>query len=101
MYTLKHKIISPKFYKLIPKTELKGDTGVDLKNLYDNVNMCLNALAKLREDLLHLYQKITIHIELQDNFVSDHANPHYTWNQQNFNLLGHYFWWNCRSMSPL
>ena len=33
MWTLKHEIISPKFYELLVKTELKGDTSVNLKNL--------------------------------------------------------------------
>ena len=33
MLTLKHEIISPKFYELLIKTELKGDTALDLKNL--------------------------------------------------------------------
>ena len=34
MWTLKHEIRSPKFYELLIKTELKGDTALDLnKNL--------------------------------------------------------------------
>ena len=31
MWTLKHEIISPKFYELLIKTELKGDNALDLK----------------------------------------------------------------------
>ena len=32
MWTLKHENISPKFYELLIKTEIKGDTALDLKN---------------------------------------------------------------------
>ena len=45
MWTLKHDIISPKFYELLIKTELKGDTALDLKNLYNYSKMCLNAMT--------------------------------------------------------
>ena len=34
MWTLKHEISSPKFYKLLIKTELKVDTDLDLNNFY-------------------------------------------------------------------
>ena len=34
MWTLKHEIRSPKFYELLIKTELKGDTALDVKNLW-------------------------------------------------------------------
>ena len=33
MRTLKHEISSPKFYEILIKTELKGYTALDLKNL--------------------------------------------------------------------
>ena len=42
MQTHKHKIISPKFYELLIKTELNGSTGLDLKNFYNHIKMCLN-----------------------------------------------------------
>ena len=48
MCTLKHEISSPKFYELLIKTELKGDTALDLKNLYNHVNISLNAVTRLR-----------------------------------------------------
>ena len=48
MWTLKHEIISPKFYELLIKTELKGDTDLDLKNFYNHTNMCLNAVTRIR-----------------------------------------------------
>ena len=39
MWTLKHEISSPKFYELLIKTELKGDTALDLKNFYNHIKM--------------------------------------------------------------
>ena len=54
-WTLKHDIISPKFYEILIKTELKGDTALDLKNLYNHINMFLNNVTRLQEDLLPGY----------------------------------------------
>ena len=48
MWTLKHNISSPSFYEILIKIELKGDTALDLKNLYNHVKMSLNAVTKLR-----------------------------------------------------
>ena len=47
MWTFKHEIGSPKFYELLIKTELKGDTDMDLKNFYNNINICPNAENRL------------------------------------------------------
>ena len=47
MWTLKHDISSPKFYELLIKTELKGETDLDLKNFYNHIKMCLNAMTRL------------------------------------------------------
>ena len=47
MWTLKHEIKSPKLYKLLIKTDLKGDTALELKNFYKYINMCINAMASL------------------------------------------------------
>ena len=47
MWTLKHEISSPKLYDLI-KTELKGDTALDLKRFYNPIKMCLNAVTILQ-----------------------------------------------------
>ena len=52
IWTLKHYIRSPKFYELLIKTELKGDTDLDLKNFYNRIKMCLNEVTRLQEDLL-------------------------------------------------
>ena len=49
MWTLKHEISSPRFYELLIKIELKGDTALDLKNFYNHVKMSLNAVTRLRE----------------------------------------------------
>ena len=34
MWTLKHEISSPKFYEILIKTELRGDTDLNLKKFY-------------------------------------------------------------------
>ena len=44
MWTLKHEIRSPKFCELLITTELKGETALDLKKLYNHINMCLNVV---------------------------------------------------------
>ena len=48
MWTLKHEISSPKFYEILIKTELKGDTSLDIKNFYNHIKMCLNAMTTLQ-----------------------------------------------------
>ena len=47
MWNIKHEISSPKFYELLIKIELKGDTDMDIKKLYNHINMCLNAVTRL------------------------------------------------------
>ena len=58
VWTLKHEISSPRFYELLIKTDLKGDTAMDLKNFFNHVMMSLNAVTRLREDLLPDYHFI-------------------------------------------
>ena len=48
IWTLKHEIIPPKFYELLIKIELKDDTALDLKNFYNHIYICLNAVTRLR-----------------------------------------------------
>ena len=64
--TLKHDIILPKFYELLMKTWLKGDTVIDLKNIYNHTNMYLNAITRLKEDLLTAYHSIKIFSEFEE-----------------------------------
>ena len=45
MWTLKHDISLPKFYELLIKAELKGDTAMDLKNFYNHNKMCLHVVT--------------------------------------------------------
>ena len=47
MWTLKHEISSPKFYELLIKTEIKGDTALDLNNFYNHTKLCLNVVTRL------------------------------------------------------
>ena len=52
---LNHEIRSPRFYGLLFKIELKGDTALDLKNFYKHINMCINAVTRIQEDLISCY----------------------------------------------
>ena len=47
MWTLKYEINSPKFYQLLIKKELKGDTALELKHFYNHIKMCLNDVTRL------------------------------------------------------
>ena len=58
MWTLKHEISSPRFYELLIKTELKEDTVLDLKNFHNHIKMSLNAVTRLKVDLLPDYLSI-------------------------------------------
>ena len=48
MRTLNHDISSQKFYELLIRPELKGDTVQYIKSLYNHINMRLNAVTRLR-----------------------------------------------------
>ena len=65
VWTLKNDISSPKFYELLFKTGLKGGTALYLNKFCNQINMCLNAVTRLREDLLPDYQYTKIHIEFE------------------------------------
>ena len=54
-WNLKHEISSPKFYEILTKTELKGDTALDIKNFFNRIDMSLNDVTRLIEDLLPDY----------------------------------------------
>ena len=88
MWTLKHEISSPRFYELLIKTELKGDTALDLKNFYNHIKMSLNAMTRLRVDLLPDYQFMKIHSEFTEYFVLDLDDPSYSCNVQIYTSLG-------------
>ena len=80
MWNIKHKISSPKFYALLIKTELKGETAMDLKNFYKHINMCLNEVNRLLEDLFPAYQSIKRHSEFQGYFIPYFDHPYYFFN---------------------
>ena len=58
MWTIKYEVNSTKLYEILINTELKVDTDLDLNNLYNHINMCLNADTRLLEDLLPAYKYI-------------------------------------------
>ena len=89
MWTLKHEIRSPKFYELLINTELKGDTDLYLKNFYNNINMSLNTVTRLRKYLLHYYRSIKRHSRFEEYFIPDRDHPSYSWNVQIYTSLGH------------
>ena len=61
MWNLKHEIRSPKFYELLIKTELKGDTAMYLKNFYNHIKMCLSETTIPQEELIPGHQSINGH----------------------------------------
>ena len=65
MWTLKHEIRSPRFYELLIKTELKGDTSLDTNNFFNHIKMSLNEVTRLRVDILPEYQSIKRHYEFK------------------------------------
>ena len=65
MWTLKHEISSPRFYEILIKTELKGYTALDLKNFYNHIKMSLNAVTRLKVDLLPDYLSINRNSEFK------------------------------------
>ena len=88
MCILKHDISSPKFFELFIKTQLKGDTALDIKNFYNYIKMCINAVTRLREDLLPGYQSIKRRTQFEEYFIPDRDHPSYSWNVQIYNSLG-------------
>ena len=54
-----------KFYEILIKTKLKFDTALYLKNLYNDINMCINAVNKILEDLITAYHYIKINSEFE------------------------------------
>ena len=62
----KHEISSPELYELLIKTELKGDTYLDLKNFYNHIKMCLHKVTRLLEYLLPDYQSIKRHYDFEE-----------------------------------
>ena len=66
IWTLKHEISPPKFYEILIKKELKGDTALDLKNFFKHIKMSLNAVTRLREYLLPDYQSTKINSDFEE-----------------------------------
>ena len=62
---------------------------MDTNNLFNHIKMCLNAVTRIREDLLPDYHSIKIHSEFEEYFVSDRNHPSYSWNVQICTSLGH------------
>ena len=69
--------------------DLKGDTALYLKNFFNHIKMCPNAVTRLREDLLPDYYSINRHSEFEEYFVPDRNHPSYSWNVQIYTSLGH------------
>ena len=65
MFEGPHEISSPRFYELLIKTELNGDTALDLKNLYNHIKMSLNVLTRPKVDLLPDYLSIDRNFEFK------------------------------------
>ena len=89
MWTFKHEISSPRFYELLIKIELKGDTALDLNNFFNYIKMCINVATRLREDLLPDYQSIKRHSHFEKYFIPDRNHPSYPCFIHIYSSLGH------------
>ena len=89
MWNLKHDTSSPKFYELLINTKLKVNTDLELKDFYNHIKMCLNAVTRLWEDLLPAYHSIKRHYKFEEYFVPDRDNPSCCWNEHTYTSLGH------------
>ena len=61
---------------------------MDLKNFYNHINMCLNAVTRLREDLFSVYQSIKRQYDFAEYFIIDRDNPSYYRHLQLYISLG-------------
>ena len=77
VWTLKHYIISQKLYEILIDTEQNGDTAMDLKNFYNHIKICINAVNRIREDLLPAHQSIKRHSEFESYFITYCNHPSY------------------------
>ena len=84
-----YDISSPKFYELLIKIELKGDTDLYHRNFYNHINICLNRVNGLWEDIITDYHSIKIYYDFEEYFVPDCNQPSYYWNSHTYNYLGH------------
>ena len=62
---------------------------MDLKNFCNHIKMRINAVTRLREDLLPGYQAIKRKSEFEEYFIPDRDHPSYSWNVQIYNYVGH------------
>ena len=77
MWNLKHEISSPRFYELLTKTELKGETDMDPKSFYKHIKMRLNAVTRLQEELPPGYQSTKKHYDFSEYVIPDRDHPSY------------------------
>ena len=69
--------------------ELKGDNDMNLKNFYNQIDMCLNAVTRLQEDLLPDYHSTKGRSEFEEYFVQYRDHPSNYWNAQAYTSLWH------------
>ena len=62
---------------------------MELNSLYNHIKMCINAVTRLREDLLPDYRSIKIHSEFEEYFVPDRDHSSYHWYEHTYTSLGH------------
>ena len=60
---------------------------MDLNNFYNHVKMSLNAVTRLKVDLLHDYLSIKRNYEFKECFVPDRNHISYSWNIQVYTPL--------------
>ena len=87
MWILKHEIRLPKFYGILLKTEIKGYTALDRKNIYNHIKMCLKTVSRLQEELISDYHSTKRHSYFEEYFVPDSDHPSYSLNAYAYNYL--------------
>ena len=60
-----------------------------LKNFYNHIKMCLNAVTRFREELFPGYQPIKIHSKFAEYFIPDRDHPSYYWTIHIYTSLVH------------
>ena len=62
---------------------------MDIKNFYNHIKICINAVTIKIEYLIPSYQSIKRNSEFEEYSVPHRDHPSYYWNDQTYTSLGH------------
>ena len=69
--------------------QFRAVSPLSCKNSYKYINMYLNAVTRLREDLIPRYQSIKRYSQYGEYIIPDPNHPSCFWNVQIYTFLGH------------